>query len=154
MTKYKQNRGISEELVTVELTEMAQTGEAIGRVDGVVLFVPFGLPGDHAEVMITERKRTFARGRLVRLLQASAQRVAPLCPHFTSCGGCEWQHIPYDQQLRLKENNVRTQLTRIGKLTDPTVLACLPADPLHGYRNHARLQRRQALAWASCRPLA
>lgn len=120
---------------------MAQTGEAIGRVDGVVLFVPFGLPGDHAEVMITERKRTFARGRLVRLLQASAQRVAPLCPHFTSCGGCEWQHIPYDQQLRLKENNVRTQLTRIGKLTDPTVLACLPSPTPYGYRNHARLQR-------------
>jgi len=137
----KHHGGTGEEPVTVELTEMAQTGEAIGRVEGVVLFVPFGLPGERAEVVITERKRTFARGRLVRLLQASPQRVAPSCPHFTICGGCEWQHIPYVQQLRLKENNVRTQLTRIGKLTDPTVLTCLPSPHPYGYRNHARLQR-------------
>jgi 23S rRNA (uracil1939-C5)-methyltransferase len=132
---------MNEELITLDLTEMAQTGEAIGRADGVVFFVPFGLPGDRAEVVVTERKRTFARGRLLRLLYASPQRIEPSCPYFTICGGCEWQHIPYAQQLLLKENNVRTQLTRIGKLVDPTVLHCLPSPSVYGYRNHARLQR-------------
>lgn len=132
---------MTEEIVTVAFTEMAQTGEAIGRVDGVVLFVPFGLPGDQAEVVITERKRTFARGRLLRLLHASPQRTVPRCPHFTHCGGCEWQHVPYAEQVRLKENNVRTQLMRIGKLADPTVLKCIPSPDAYGYRNHARLLR-------------
>ena len=131
----------ADEVVTVELTDIAQTGEAIGRVEGVVLFVPFGAPGDRAEVLITERKRTFMRGRFLRLLDAAPQRVTPLCPHFTVCGGCEWQHLPYDEQVRLKTTQVQTQLTRIGKLVDPTVLPCLPSPQLYGYRNHARLQR-------------
>ncbi len=130
-----------EEIVTVDLTEIAQTGEAIGRVNGVVIFVPFGFPGDRAEVLVTERKRNFARGRLLRLHHASPQRTTPRCPHFTICGGCEWQHIPYAEQLRLKEQTVRTQLTRIGKLIQPNVLACLPSPTPYGYRNHARLQR-------------
>lgn len=130
----------TKEMVTVTLTDMAQTGEAIGRVDGVVLFVPFGLPGDHAEVLLTERKRKFARGQLVRLLEPSPQRVTPLCPYFTSCGGCEWQHIPYAEQLRLKEANVRTHLTRIGKIASPDVRPCLPSPTPYAYRNHARLQ--------------
>ncbi|MBX3010085.1 MAG: class I SAM-dependent RNA methyltransferase [Caldilineaceae bacterium] len=127
--------------VTVTFTEIAQTGEAIARVDGQVLFVPFGLPGDQAEVMITERKRTFARGRLARLLNAAPQRITPRCAHFTYCGGCEWQHIPYPEQLQLKENNVRTLLTRIGKLSTPLVRPCLASPHVYGYRNHARLQR-------------
>ncbi len=130
-----------EEIITVDLTEIAQTGEAIGRFDGIVLFVPFGFPGDRAEVVVTERKRTFARGRIVRLLHADPQRTTPLCSHFTVCGGCEWQHILYAEQLRLKEQTVRTQLTRIGKLREPNVLACLPSPTSYGYRNHARLQR-------------
>ncbi len=138
MRKVEQMR---EEIVTVDLTEIAQTGEAIGRIDGVVLFVPFGLPGDRAEVLVTERKRNFARGQLVRLLDPSPQRTTPHCPHFTTCGGCEWQHIPYAEQLRLKEQTVRTQLTHIGKLIEPNVLACLPSPQTYGYRNHARLQR-------------
>ena len=130
-----------EEMITVDLTEIAQTGEAIGRFDGIVLFVPFGFPGDRAEVVVTERKRNFARGRIVRLVQAAPQRTTPACPHFTICGGCEWQQIPYAEQLRLKEQTVRTQLTRIGKLSEPNVLACLPSPTPYGYRNHARLQR-------------
>lgn len=131
----------SDTVVTVALTDMAQTGEAIGRVDGVVLFVPFGAPGDRAEVLITERKRTFARGRLLRLLETAPQRVTPRCPYFTLCGGCEWQHLPYPEQVRLKSEHVRSHLSRIGKFVDPPVLPCLPSPQPYGYRNHARLQR-------------
>lgn len=130
----------SSEVVTVALTDMAQTGEAIGRVDGVVLFVPFGMPGDRAEVLVTERKRNFARGQLLRLVEPVPERVTPPCPYFTICGGCEWQHIPYAEQLRLKATNVRAHLTRIGKVCDPNVLPCLPSPQPYGYRNHARLQ--------------
>ena len=128
------------EIVTVALTDMAQTGEAIGRVDGIVLFVPFGMPGDRAEVLVTERKRTFARGQLLRLVEPAPDRVTPPCPYFTICGGCEWQHMPYAEQVRLKETNVRTHLTRIGKVRDPHVRPCLPSPQPYGYRNHARLQ--------------
>lgn len=131
-------------VVTVELTDIAPTGEAIGRVDGVVIFVPFGAPGDRAEVLITERKRTFTRGRLLRLLEAAPQRVTPACPYFTVCGGCEWQHLPYTEQVRLKTEHVRSHLMRIGKLVEPTVLPCLPSPQPYGYRNHARLQRTAA----------
>lgn len=134
----------TKEMVTVALTDMAQTGEAIGRVDGVVLFVPFGLPGDQAEVLVTERKRSFARGQLLRLIEPSPQRVTPRCPYFTICGGCEWQHIPYTEQLRLKEMNVRTHFARIGKMPDANVLPCLPSPQPYGYRNHARFQRTAA----------
>lgn len=129
------------EIVTVTLTDMAQTGEALARIDGVVLFVPLGLPGDRAEVLVTERKRNFARGQLLRLIEPSSQRVTPSCPYFTICGGCEWQHIPYAEQVRLKEANVRTHLTRIGKIVSPVVRPCLPSPQPYGYRNHARLQR-------------
>lgn len=131
----------SDTVVTVALTDMAQTGEAIGRMDGIVLFVPFGAPGDRAEVLITERKRTFARGRLLRLLETAPQRVTPRCPYFTLCGGCEWQHLPYPEQVRLKSEHVRSHLSRIGKFVDPPVLPCLPSPQPYGYRNHARLQR-------------
>lgn len=137
----RQDDKMEQELVTVVFTDIAQTGEAIGRVDGVVLFVPFGYPGDRAAVMIIERKRTFARGRLVRLLEASPKRVAPVCPYFTHCGGCEWQHIAYPEQVHRKEQNVRAQLTRIGKLAEPNVLPCLPSPTAYGYRNHARLRQ-------------
>lgn len=128
-------------VVVVDLTDMAQTGEAIGRVDGMALFVPFGAPGDRTEVLITERKRTFARGRLLRLLEAAPQRVTPLCPYFTVCGGCEWQHLPYAEQVRLKTEHVRSHLMRIGKVAEPTVLPCVPSPQPYGYRNHARLQQ-------------
>ena len=126
------------EIVTVTLTDMAQTGEAIGRIDGVVLFVPFGLPGDRAEVLVTTRKRNFARGQLLRLVEPSPQRMTPPCPYFTICGGCEWQHIPYAEQLRLKAVNVRTHLTRIGKIASPLVRPCWPSPTPYAYRNHAR----------------
>ena len=140
----RQEAKLDDTVVTVALTDMAQTGEAIGRVDGVVIFVPFGAPGDRAEVLITERKRTFARGRLLRLLEAAPQRVTPRCPYFTLCGGCEWQHLPYDEQVRLKTEAVRAQLIRIGKVVEPTVLSCRPSPQPYGYRNHARLHRTAA----------
>jgi 23S rRNA (uracil1939-C5)-methyltransferase len=104
---------------TIELTfsGMAHGGSAIGREDtGRVVFVPLVIPGERAEVEIVEQKKRFARARLVSLLAPSESRVAPRCPHFGPCGGCQFQHIDYAAQLQIKEDVVRDQLERIGKM--------------------------------------
>ena len=111
-------------MATIELTfsDMAHGGSAIGRdVNGRVVFVPFALPGERAEVEIVEEKTRFARGRLVTRIEPSASRVEPRCPHFGPCGGCQFQHIDYATQLQLKEDIVRDQLQRIGRIEDAPV---------------------------------
>ncbi|MFN8489774.1 MAG: 23S rRNA (uracil(1939)-C(5))-methyltransferase RlmD [Caldilineaceae bacterium] len=127
--------------ITLELIDMAPGGEAIGRHEGLVVFVPFGLPGEQVEVEITEQKRNFMRGRIVHVLQAASARVQPLCKYFGVCGGCEWQQVAYAAQVQFKTKIVCEQLTRIGKLNAPNVLPCIPSPTAYGYRNHARLAR-------------
>ena len=118
------------------LDSLAPTGEAIGRADGMVIFVPFGLPGESVEVEITFRRRSFARGRLLSVVDASPERVAPACAHFTVCGGCDLQHMPYPAQLAFKTGAVREQLVRLGKFARPDVRACLPSPRPLAYRNN------------------
>lgn len=127
--------------VTLALIDIAPSGEALGRHEGMVIFVPFGLPGEQVEVEITEQKRNFARGQIVQVLQAAPARVHPSCQYFGVCGGCEWQHIDYAAQVQFKTKIVREQLTRLGKLSEPNVLPCIPSPNAYGYRNHARLAR-------------
>jgi 23S rRNA (uracil1939-C5)-methyltransferase len=127
------------ETTSLTLTGIAPTGEAIGRHAGMVVFVPFGLPGEEVRVRLVERKRNYARGEIVDLLTHAPVRVVPACPYFGRCGGCDWQHIAYAEQLRVKTAIVAEQLTRIGKLTDPHVLPCIGSPAAYEYRNHARL---------------
>lgn len=127
------------EVITLALTAMAPTGEAIGRHEGMVVFVPFGLPGESVTVRLLERKRNFARGEIVERLNDAPQRVAPACPYFGRCGGCDWQHIAYSEQLRFKTALVAEQLGRIGKLPDAPVRLCIGSPTAYEYRNHARL---------------
>jgi 23S rRNA (uracil1939-C5)-methyltransferase len=111
-------------------------GDALARHNGKPIFVPFAMPGDVAEVEIVEDKVRFARGRITQLITPAPQRIAPRCKHFGVCGGCQWQHIPYELQLQYKTQIVREQLIRIGGLTDPLVHPIIPApNPWH-YRNH------------------
>src|SRR5262245_17973483 len=103
---------------------MAPTGEAIGRhasgqLAAMVIFVPFGLPGEEVIVRLTESRRNFARGEIVERKIDAPARVDPLCPYFGRCGGCDWQHIVYEEQLRIKTAIVAEQLARFGKLADP-----------------------------------
>lgn len=122
------------------LDRIAPTGEAVGRSeDGLVIFVPFALPGEEVEVEVVHRRRHFARARLTRVLRPSPDRVAPPCPHFTDCGGCDWQHAAYEAQLRLKTEIVREQLARIGSIPDAPVQPCLPSPAPYGYRNRIQL---------------
>jgi 23S rRNA (uracil1939-C5)-methyltransferase len=127
------------EVVTLALTGMAPTGEAIGRHEGMVVFTPFGLPGETVRVRLVERKRTFARAEIVERLNDAPGRVAPVCPYFGRCGGCDWQHVVYSEQLRFKTALVAEQLARIGKFPDPPVQPCAGSPASYEYRNHARL---------------
>jgi 23S rRNA (uracil1939-C5)-methyltransferase len=123
---------------------MAPTGEAIGRYrggqdPGMVVFVPFGLPGEDVRVCLVECKRNFARGEIVERLVDAPARITPSCPYFGRCGGCDWQHIAYAAQLRIKTTIVAEQFVRFGKLPEPAVLPCIGSPGAYEYRNHARL---------------
>ncbi len=130
------------EPVSVELTDAAFGGEAIGHLpDGRVVFVPRALPGETALVRVQQEKRDFARGELAAIAQPAPGRVDPPCPYYTAgCGGCSWQHAEYALQLQLKEHIVVDQLRRIGHFFDADELV-RPAigmlEPWH-YRNQAR----------------
>jgi 23S rRNA (uracil1939-C5)-methyltransferase len=109
---------VAVEAVSVELTDAAFGGEAIGHLpDGRVVFVPRGLPGERALVQVVQERRDFARAELSQIERAAPGRVEPPCPYFqVGCGGCSWQHADYQLQLQLKERIVVDQLRRIGRL--------------------------------------
>ena len=118
----------------VELTDMAYGGEAVGRHEGMVLFVNLGAPGDVVNVDVTITKKSFVRGSIVELLEPSPLRTSPPCPYFGNCGGCQWQHVRYEEQLKIKQQLVAEAFKRIGHL--PTeVLPTLGMDDPWYYRN-------------------
>ncbi|PJF48679.1 MAG: class I SAM-dependent RNA methyltransferase [Chloroflexi bacterium] len=124
----------------VTLTALAPTGEAVGRLpDGRIAFVPFGLPGERVAIRITHERRRFVRAALHGVLCPSKARVMPMCPHFTRCGGCDWQHIAYPAQVDFKTGLVREQLHRLGGIADPPLRPCVPALHAFGYRNRIQL---------------
>lgn len=125
----------AEALVT--LTSLVYGGEALARLpDGRAVFVPFALPGEKVRIAIREVKRHHVRGDLAEILEPSPQRVAPRCPHFTVCGGCHYQHIPYEMQLTAKAEILRDQLQRIGGLQDIPLQPAMPSPEPFNYRNH------------------
>jgi tRNA/tmRNA/rRNA uracil-C5-methylase (TrmA/RlmC/RlmD family) len=120
---------------TVAIDDIAFGGEGVGRVADFVIFVPFVLVGEVAEVEIIEVKKRFARARVVRVTRASPQRVQPLCRYFTDCGGCQYQHIDYPAQLRLKHKQICDLFERIGGLDPGVVAPVIPCPQPYGYRN-------------------
>ena len=123
----------------LELTDIAPTGEAIGRHEGMVIFVPYSLPGELVEIELVHRRRSYARARLIKVLRPSPNRVVPACPYFGACGGCEWQHVDIETQRSFKTQAIKEQFKRIGKLPDVDVRPCLGADQPYHYRNHTQL---------------
>jgi 23S rRNA (uracil1939-C5)-methyltransferase len=120
----------------IVLTQAVYGGDCLARMeDGRALFVPFGLPGETVRVEVVEEKRTFVRARLVEVLAPASQRITARCPHFGDCGGCHYQHIPYDLQLTLKQDVVREQFQRIATLADPPVRPIIPSPAIWNYRN-------------------
>lgn len=119
----------------LEITSLAAEGKSIGRHEGAVVFVPMTVPGDVVDVQIRAKHRRFMEGTVVRFVKRSECRVEPGCEHFGVCGGCKWQNLPYDEQLRYKTEQVRDQLTRIGKVELPEIAPCLGSAKQLFYRN-------------------
>ncbi len=119
----------------IPITAIAAEGKAICRIGEMVVFVPWAAPGDVADIQIIRQKHSYAEGRIVQLRKASSMRRRPRCQHFGICGGCAWQHIPYAEQLRAKEQQVADQLSRIGKVPLPPILPILGSDNEYEYRN-------------------
>jgi len=125
------------DLVRVRIESLAAGGDGVGRVDGFPLFIPEAAPGDLVQARVTERKKSFGRGVIVDLLEPAPGRVDPLCPYFGVCGGCQWQHLAYGEQLRTKAQVVEDALTRLGGLREVEVRETIPSPQPWGYRNKA-----------------
>ncbi len=121
------------------LTTLTYGGDAMGRLpDNRAVFVPFGLPGERVRIRLTADKRNFARGELVEILETSPGRITPRCIHFGECGGCHYQNLPYEDQLKVKREILRDQLLRIGKIENPPVHDTVPSPSPWNYRNHVQ----------------
>ena len=123
----------------LEITDVAAEGNALARIDtpngNLVIFIPYGAPGDIADVKIDKKKRSFAQGHIERLITPSPIRVEPKCEHFGTCGGCRWQHLPYSEQLAFKHRQVYDALTRIAKIDLPEFLPIKGSPSIWAYRN-------------------
>ena len=119
----------------LEITTLAAEGKAMGKVDNQVVFVPMTVPGDVVDVQIRKHHRRFMEGVVVRYVKKSPLRVEHFCEHFGICGGCKWQNLPYEEQLKQKTKQVEDQLVRIGHLDIPEVRPCLGSERTREYRN-------------------
>ena len=122
-------------LTAVEITDVAAEGKALVRVDDLVIFVPFVIPGDVVDLQLTKKKHSYAEAEAVRIVQPSKDRLKPFCPHFGVCGGCKWQMLPYELQLQAKQKQVMDALTRIGKVELPPCSPILGSKKIQEYRN-------------------
>ena len=125
-------------LLRLELTGLGRLGEALAEEQGKPVFVFGGIPGETVQAKVVRERRGYLAARVVEVETASPHRVAPPCPYFGPCTGCQWQHIDYDHQLRMKRELVREALERVGGLTDVPVDETLASPGPWGYRNHAR----------------
>ena len=125
------------ETYEITLTTLTYGGDAMGQLDdGRAVFVPLGLPDERVRIRLTEEKRDFTRGEIVEIMQAAPERIQPRCKHFGRCGGCHYQHMAYDMQLKAKADILRGQLQRIGKIENPLVQPTVASSNEWNYRNH------------------
>ena len=126
----------------VEITDVAFGGDGVARVEGLVLFVPFVITGESALVEITERKKDFARAKLIQVLSPATERVDPPCSWFGECGGCQYQHIDYPAQVSIKLAQVKSIFQRIGGFDPELVGDMIPCPAPLGYRNRIMVRRQ------------
>lgn len=119
----------------VEITGVAAEGKSLARVEDMVVFIPYGAPGDVVDVKLDKKKKSYAEGHIERMIQPSAMRCEPFCEHFGVCGGCKWQHLPYEYQLECKRQQVVDALERIAKVELPQVNDILGSAHTVHYRN-------------------
>ncbi len=122
-------------LENVEITAIASEGKALGRVDDKVVFVPMLVPGDVVDIQVTRKRKSYMEGFVVKQHKFSEMRQDAKCSHFGVCGGCKWQHLPYDKQLEFKQQQVIDNLKRIGHFELPEISPIMGSDLQYYYRN-------------------
>ena len=122
-------------LENITITGVAAEGKAIAKVDNLVICVPYAVPGDVVDLQIRRKKHSYAEAEVIRFHQYADKRSQPFCPHFGVCGGCKWQCLPYEEQLRYKQQQIVDNLTRIGKIELPEVSPILGSRLTREYRN-------------------
>ena len=122
-------------LENVTITEVAAEGKALARVDDMVVFVPYAAPGDVVDIQLLRKRHNYAEGKILAFHEFAEERVKPFCEHFGICGGCKWQHLPYEAQIRYKHKQVIDNLTRIGKIKMEEILPILGSVHTRFYRN-------------------
>ena len=122
-------------LENIEITAFAAEGKSLARIDDMVVFVPYVVPGDIVDLQVTRKKHSFMEAKVVKLHKASDDRIAPVCRHFGVCGGCKWQCLKYERQLHYKQQQVVDTLTRIGKIELPEVKPIIGSRQTLRYRN-------------------
>ena len=119
----------------VLITDIGAEGNAIAKVDGRVVFVPMLVPGDVVDLRISKKRRKYLEGTVIRFHEYSPDRIKPVCRHFGICGGCKWQHLPYELQLKYKEKQVTDNLERIGKVQVAHINPIMGSSEIYRYRN-------------------
>ena len=132
MAKFRGKRKVLEQ---IKIEGIAAEGKCISRVNDEVLFVEGVAPGDVVDVLVTRKKKNFMEGKPLKFHSYSKDRVEPFCQHFGTCGGCKWQHIPYELQLKYKHQQVIDNLERIGKISLPEISPILASAKTKFYRN-------------------
>jgi len=126
---------LSTETFELRIQGLANSGDGVGRLDNKVIFVPYALPGDLLEIEITKNKKTFARGKIVQILAPGPTRQEAPCPSFGVCGGCDWQHLSYTEQLLWKGRHLQETLAKVGGLKHVDIDAVVPCPNPFNYRN-------------------
>lgn len=122
-------------LENVRITDIGAEGNAVARVDNLVVFVPMLIPGDVVDLKVIRKRKKYLEGKVIRFHEYSSDRIAPVCEHFGTCGGCKWQHLPYSLQLKYKEKQVKDNLIRIGKIEMPEISPIIGSSEIFNYRN-------------------
>uniref|UniRef100_UPI003AF11174 23S rRNA (uracil(1939)-C(5))-methyltransferase RlmD n=2 Tax=Eubacterium callanderi TaxID=53442 RepID=UPI003AF11174 len=128
------------ERITIVLEDITHSGEGVGRVDNMIVFVDGGVPGDTVEIEITAIKKTYMTGKILKLIIPSGTRQEPPCPYFGRCGGCQLLQVQYDAQLAIKRKIVTDALERIGGIKDVPVNAVIGMETPYRYRNKAQFK--------------
>ena len=122
-------------LEKVTITDVAAEGQAIAKLDDLVIFVPYVVPGDIVDLQIKRKKHHYAEAVAVKFHEYSSERAVAFCQHYGVCGGCKWQILPYTEQIRYKQKQVTDNLTRIGKIELPEISPILGSEKTQFYRN-------------------
>lgn len=122
-------------LENMTIEACAAEGKALTHWNGVVVFVPFAVPGDVVDIRVFKKSKNYYEGVVARIVKPSPDRLEPFCSHFGVCGGCKWQPLPYHLQLEAKRQQVQDQLVRLGHLDVPEIRPTLPSDNIQYYRN-------------------